>query len=229
MQTTRLLVSVAALLLIGGCGQSEPPATAGVDGGRAASLAQEAFLETTNNQIRTYQIWSVVHTPTQWNFKAKGTDQFARPGFEWDIAVDRISGQVRVQLNSPDVEVRNLRSAYARGDVIHFQVLSRSGDPLEFYCTVERLDEQGDWDEIPYRMEDGRVTKSNDAYRLDPGTVKELAWDPALIVSTDYPPGRPPISSGKYRISVHLLGDRKDALAVSGSFLLDWESVPAKP
>jgi hypothetical protein len=124
------------------------------------------------------------------------------------------------------VEIQGLRSGYSRGDIVRFDVLSRSTAPLHFYCTIEFQDKNGEWFELPYRMEDGRAVKGDRVYALAPRQSMALTWDPERVQAPSFPPNRPKLASGSYRIKLHFVVDERKLVEVSNPFSLNWNSTP---
>ena len=62
----------------------------------ARKTAETAFLEATDHAIKKYNIHSLKHTAALWRFSVVGADEFERPGYDWLVYVDKVSGKTEV-------------------------------------------------------------------------------------------------------------------------------------
>jgi hypothetical protein len=58
----------------------------------ALEIARKAFAAD-NDQIREFEIWESDSSDEYWQFSAKGTGEYARPGYHGFVQVDKKTGQ----------------------------------------------------------------------------------------------------------------------------------------
>jgi hypothetical protein len=95
MRTVLHIASMALACVLSSCGNAEPPPSAPVSSSTAEAaekLAEAAFLETTKHEVTTYSIQEMRHTASHWRFVVEGTGEFALPGYQWFVSIDRVTG-----------------------------------------------------------------------------------------------------------------------------------------
>jgi hypothetical protein len=75
---------------------SHARANAAVSQQQAKKLAELAFLEDTKHQIPAYSVEPLQETPSSWSFLVQGNGTFARPGYHWNVEIDKGTGAARV-------------------------------------------------------------------------------------------------------------------------------------
>ena len=96
----RFVASVIAIAVIStSCGfaSNSGPLAQQTAEGAAKKVAEESFITDTGGKITDYSIHALQHTPAQWRFLVEGKGQFARPGYNWLVTVDRQTGKPKVQ------------------------------------------------------------------------------------------------------------------------------------
>jgi len=93
------LRSIALCLLLGFlCGEMPTAVGAPVATERsAAAIAEAAFLHDTEHKVTDYSVHPGKHTDIEWYFFIEGEKEFLWPGNHWIVAVNRKTGEAKVQ------------------------------------------------------------------------------------------------------------------------------------
>jgi hypothetical protein len=99
IRANRVLACLAWIVLLAACDHSGAQHTSSVPLSEAAAekLATSAFLANTHQQIPDYSIRVTKETPGQWQFLIEGKGNFARPGYQWLVMVDKTTGKATVE------------------------------------------------------------------------------------------------------------------------------------
>ncbi|TLY51713.1 MAG: hypothetical protein E6K53_06480 [Gammaproteobacteria bacterium] len=65
-----------------------------IDEAKAVSIAENEFLKFTHKKITRYSIRMARQTDAAWLYVVSGRGEFARPGYQWFISIERASGKV---------------------------------------------------------------------------------------------------------------------------------------
>jgi hypothetical protein len=94
------LAVLLALCGLSACVQADSEgsaASSGVVGKESArALAEQAFLEATAHRVPRYAMELSGGDERDWLFMARGTGEYARPGFHWLVRVNKQTGVTQV-------------------------------------------------------------------------------------------------------------------------------------